>query len=779
MNFNKSCPEKQPSKGAGKGKVKKPRPESRRSTILEKLRVMEALCLATQTIIGILDPEEVQKRICQAAIEAFGLKMSWLGLVEEGSFDVIPGAFQGFEEGYLSRVKITWDDSPTGMGPTGMAIKTKRPVIQAHIPTAPEFAPWREEAMKRGYQSSAAFPLIYKGRVLGALNVYSERPAAFTEEMVKVLQSFADLAAIATENARLYRRLEEHSVGLEERVRERTAELQELNRCLEAASRHKSEFLAAMSHELRTPLNSIIGFSEVLADKMAGELNPKQEKYVNNILVSGKHLLNLINDILDLSKVEAGKMELHPEAFSLPDALEASLALIRLQASKKGLSLGLEVDKTLFTITADPVRFKQIMYNLLSNAVKFTPEGGSVRVTARMVHCPVGPVVASELVSDENVADELRRYIREPSTVNREQHRNFVEISVADTGIGIKKEDQERIFQEFQQIDSSLARKYEGTGLGLSITKRLVELHGGRIWLESELGKGSRFTFTLPIRPPLEAIEDGLGPEPEEALEQGKPLILVVEDDPKAAELLRFHLSKGGYGVRTVSTGREALDKAKTLRPFAITLDILLPDMDGWQVLFELKKDPETREIPVLIVSIVEGVRLGLSLGALDYFVKPFDRERLLKRLEELRKAWKPSDPFLKILIVDDEAEVVEALAELFRSKGHETIKAYGGEEAFSLASTEDPDLILVDLHMPGVSGFELIERLKNAPKTSHIPVIAFSGKMVSPEERQLLTEQAVQLIEKGGDSFERLLSDISRMEMARRTPEEKKINNA
>ncbi|MBI5166776.1 MAG: response regulator [candidate division NC10 bacterium] len=575
-----------------------------------------------------------------------------------------------------------------------------------------------------------------------------------------------EVEQLAIEFNNMAAKLKEAYSNLEQKVAERTKELSEANIKLAEASKAKSDFLATMSHELRTPLNSIIGFSEVLADRMAGELNPKQEKYVNNILVSGKHLLNLINDILDISKVEAGKMELHPQAFSLPDALEASLALIRLQASKKGLSLSLEVDKTLFTITADPVRFKQIMYNLLSNAVKFTLEGGSVRVTARMVH------------GSQFTVDGMEGF-REPSTVNREQHRDFVEISVADTGIGIKKEDQERIFQEFQQIDSSLARKYEGTGLGLSITKRLVELHGGRIWLESELGKGSRFTFTLPIRPPLEAIEEGLGPEPEEALEPGRPLILVVEDDPKAAELLRFHLSKGGYGVRTVSTGREALDKAKALRPFAITLDILLPDMDGWQVLFELKKDPETRDIPVLIVSIVEGVRLGMSLGALDYFVKPFDRERLLKRLEELRKAWKPSDPFLKILIVDDEAEVVEALAELFRSKGHETIKAYGGEEAFSLASTEDPDLILVDLHMPGVSGFELIERLRDAPKTSHIPVIAFSGKMVSPEERQLLTEQAVQLIEKGGDSFERLLSDIRRMEMARRTPEEKKINNA
>ena len=751
MDSNKDRAEKRPSKGAGKGEARKVHPETRRSRIQDKLRVLENLCNATKTIIGTLDPEEVQKRICQTAIEAFGLKMSWLGLVEEGSFVVIPGACHGFEEGDLSRITVTWDDSPTGMGPTGMAIKTKQPIIQSHIPTAPEFAPWREEAMKRGYQSSAAFPLIYKGRVLGALNVYCERPAAFTEEMVRILQSFADLAAIATENARLYRRLEEHSVGLEERVRERTAELEELNRCLEATSKHKSEFLAAMSHELRTPLNSIIGFSEVLRDRMAGELNPKQEKYVNNILVSGQHLLNLINDILDLSKVEAGKIELHPQAFSLPDALEACVTHIRPEASKKKISLSLDIDKALFNITADPVRFKQIMYNLLSNAVKFTPLGGSVTVAACLVSSP-----------QSTVSSKDKKTIPEDRGLKTE---DWVQISVQDTGIGIKKDDQERIFHEFQQIDTSLARKYEGTGLGLSITKRLVELHGGRIWVESEVGKGSKFTFVLPIRPTGEAIKEEVGVEPEEALEPGTPLILVVEDDPKAAELLRYNLSKEGYGVRIVPTGREALDRAKALRPFAITLDILLPDMDGWQVLFELKRDPETRDIPVIIVSIVEGVRLGLSLGALDYLVKPFDRERLLMRLEELRKAWKPSDPFLKVLIVDDEPEVVEALVGLFEGEGHETLKAYEGEEALSLALTEEPDLVMVDLHMPGVSGFELIERLKGNPKTNRIPVIAFSGKMVNPEERQLLTEQAVQLVEKGVDSFERLLSDIKGME--------------
>ncbi len=267
----------------------------------------------------------------------------------------------------------------------------------------------------------------------------------------------------------------------------------ELVRRIQEASRHKSAFLANMSHELRTPLNSIIGFSEVLIDGMAGELNEKQARYINNVLTSGRHLLDLINDILDLSKVEAGKLEFQPEVFRISDALEGAITLVRPMASRTGLHIELEVDERLSTINADPVRFKQIMNNLLSNAIKFTPEGGKVRVAAQLVRSPMSDVrsqedVASELVSDVDVADELRRY------------KNFIQIAVSDTGVGIKPGDMPRLFQEFVQLDSTYAKRHQGTGLGLSLTKKLVELHGGRIWAESEgEGKGSTFTFVLPL----------------------------------------------------------------------------------------------------------------------------------------------------------------------------------------------------------------------------------------------------------------------------------------
>ncbi len=312
--------------------------------------------------------------------------------------------------------------------------------------------------------AAMAVPLLIEDRLIGTLGVGSTQPGrAFTAEDLKLLELLAQPAASALENARLHEQVKRHAEELERKVEERTQALKVANAQLAAASRHKSEFLASMSHELRTPLNSILGFAELLHDQTFGPLNEKQQRYVHNILVSGKHLLALINDILDLSKVEAGKLEFRPEPFDLKEALEGSLTVVASAASKKNLTLSLEVDQRLSTLTADPARFKQILYNLLSNAVKFTPEGGRVTVTARPVE------------------------------------GTFVEIRVQDTGIGIRPEDLPKLFQEFTQLRSPLSKPHEGTGLGLALTKKLVERQGGRIWAESEgEGKGSTFTFLLP-----------------------------------------------------------------------------------------------------------------------------------------------------------------------------------------------------------------------------------------------------------------------------------------
>jgi signal transduction histidine kinase len=334
-----------------------------------------------------------------------------------------------------------------GQGATGRAAETKMPTQIADLREEQEFATrgLRPILSRLGYQSLLAVPLLLDQKIMGALTIYRRKTGSFTPEIVNLLRTFATQSVLAIQNARLFREIEDKS------------------RQIEAANRHKSEFLANMSHELRTPLNAIIGFSEVLGERLFGELNEKQAEYTDDILTSGRHLLSLINEILDLSKVEAGRMELELATFDLPLAIDNARTFVRERATKHGITLDVDVDERLGEFMGDERKIKQILLNLLSNAVKFTPEGGRIGIEAR-------------------------------------QADGAVEISVSDTGIGIAPEDQPKIFEEFRQVGSDYAHKTEGTGLGLTLAKKFVELHGGRIWVESEVGKGSTFTFTLPIQ---------------------------------------------------------------------------------------------------------------------------------------------------------------------------------------------------------------------------------------------------------------------------------------
>jgi signal transduction histidine kinase/ActR/RegA family two-component response regulator len=372
----------------------------------------------------------------------------------------------------------------------------------------------------------------------------------------------------------------------------------------EAASQAKSEFLANMSHELRTPLNAIIGFSEVLLDKLFGDLNDKQEEYLNDIFTSGQHLLSLINDILDLAKIEAGKLELEPSRFDFREVLEGSLVMVRERAQSHDIRLSLEIADGIDTLVGDERKVKQILFNLLSNAVKFTPDGGRVGITA---------------------------------------HTEGLEVQVAvwDTGIGIAPNDQERIFEEFQQVGGGLTAKAEGTGLGLALTRKLVELHGGTLSVESALGRGSTFTFTLPTAGVAEQMSLAAVPS-NAAQEQGQqtattgPLVLVVDDDPKSVGLLQIYLREAGYTVDIARDGAEGLKKIKQRPPDVVVLDVLLPKVDGWEFLTQLREDAQTQQIPVFIVSIADEKNKGLALGATEYFVKPVQKEQLLHAFEAL-----------------------------------------------------------------------------------------------------------------------------------------------
>lgn len=540
------------------------------------------------------------------------------------------------------------------------------------------------------------------------------------------------------------------NADLEAKVEERTRELRQANAQLQEAvqraqeaSRVKSEFLATMSHELRTPLNAVIGFSQLLTDQLGPSASPRHRKFLNNITESGRHLLDLINGILDLAKVESGKIELQYEEVSLRDLIQQVVAGVQPQAEGKGLTVSSQVQEGLDRVTLDAGKVKQVLYNLVGNAVKFTHDGGQVRIVARL-------------------------------------HEGFLEMSVADTGIGIRPEDQRRIFEAFQQIDSSLDRKYPGTGLGLALTKKLVELLGGRIWVQSEIEKGSTFTFSLALPPPV-ALPFGRAetpPLPFEKAEKGedeeieddpeRPLILVVEDDPRAIDLLSAYLREAGYRIAIARSRKEASAKARALRPIAVSLDILLPTEEGWEILQELKADPETREIPVLIVSVLDERPRGLQLGATDYLVKPVSKEDFLSGLARLGIPLSRHGP-LQVLAIDDDPMVLDLTRSMLEGRGIALLTACDGPEGIFLARTKKPDLIILDLMMPGMTGFEVVQRLRSDPATSEIPIFICTAKTLTAPERELLSRQVELIIQKGSLQAKDLLQMIAAVRDRRR----------
>ena len=527
-------------------------------------------------------------------------------------------------------------------------------------------------------------------------------------------------------------------------VRKRSEdELSRAKAAAEAANYAKSDFLAKMSHELRTPLNSIIGFSEMMQDESAGPLNDKQRRYVGNVLTSGRNLLQLINDILDLSKVEAGHMELALAPFDVGLAFSEVQTIVGALLAKKNLGLDVEVETGLLPLRADQSKVKQVLYNLLSNAIKFTPEGGRIRLSARHA-----------------------------VEINAREGGNWIEFSVADTGIGLRQDDLERIFGEFEQVDSSYTRNQEGTGLGLALSRKLVELHGGWIWVESELGKGSIFRFIIPADPPTVGTETGV-PVPDQAhAAEEAPLILVVEDDAQTRDLIDQHLRQAGYRVAHASDGTQAVALARELRPDGITLDILLPDRDGLDVLAQLKGDTATRAIPVVVVSITDQQDLGNSLGAADWIVKPASRDEFVRRLRRALGGvmGDAATPAPKVLVVDDERVSLELLTDLLARQGFHILVAHSGREGIDLARAERPDLIVLDLLMPEMSGFDVVRELRASPETRDVPILIFTVKDLTPEERERLRGQVQGVVRKGASMD--LLRELARL----RTDQQKAV---
>lgn len=465
------------------------------------------------------------------------------------------------------------------------------------------------------------------------------------------------------------------------------------------AARLKSQFLASMSHELRTPLNSVIGFSELLMDGLVGDLNEKQRHYISIIHSSGSHLLRLVNDILDYSRLEAGMLEIFNEPTEISTVIWEVLKAYNVISERKGIELKVEVEP-LETILTDRRKLAQIVDNLLSNAVKFTEKGTIV-------------------IKAGKVGDKLL-------------------VSVSDTGIGIEEEEVKKVFEAFHQVDGTTTRRYEGTGLGLALVKKLLEIQGGSIDVKSAPGAGSTFTVKLPyVR-----FEQPAHPKDKEELKGKLPPvtdkpILVVEDNPLAANLMSVWLGEAGYKVEVATTGEEALSKALTLIPAAITLDILLPEMDGWRVLHRLKEIPETKDIPIIVVSIVEDKSFGLSLGAVDYMVKPVARVELLSKIEKLASSGRRTK---RVLVIDDNPADISLIEEMLKLDGYEVLKAASGVEGLKKARADKPDLVVLDLMMPDLDGFDVMRLMESDEVTKGLPVILFTAKDLTEIDRANLS---------------------------------------
>lgn len=506
----------------------------------------------------------------------------------------------------------------------------------------------------------------------------------------------------------------------EAQIRSLNENLERRNREVERANQLKSEFLASMSHELRTPLNAIIGFSDLLREQTTELLTDKQQRYLNHISHGAKHLLTLINDILDLSKIEAGRLDLRLEKLILPDDIEDVFTALKPSAAAKSLHFEVQIHPEI-EIRADRTRFKQILYNLLSNAVKFTPEGGKITV-------------------DVQADDAMLR------------------LAVRDTGIGIPQDEIETIFESFHQAAETTKGVREGTGLGLAITKRLVEMHRGRIGVESELGQGSTFFVELPLHrsaPKQEATVATGGVR----MRGEKPLLLIVEDEEPARELLTHYLEPEGYDVAWVNSGSDALDQARQLQPDAITLDIRLGDSSGWEILHRLKKHPGTAHIPVIVISILDETETGFALGASDYLVKPIDKETLLATLDKYVSH--PSKGSIRLLVVDDDTETRYLLAAMLEAEGYETLLAPSGSHALEILSRMSPAAILLDLLMPEMDGFEVLKRIKQDRLSRDIPVFILTAKDLTEEDLGRLSGATRALFLKGAAWREALVAQL------------------
>ncbi|UPU34272.1 response regulator [Geomonas paludis] len=709
-------------------------------TLQLKMAAQEGLARLSEHLVDVVSLDDFFRKLLPVFLEVTGARMV-TAFVQEGDGDCFaPVHAIGADSGRMRRYSRAQLEGELGIlltsrrisrfapAPTGEGLRFVTPfgeIAPAEVITVPVEA----DGELRAFVSLGCehrFPLwVHDTLEMVRVPLGSAFSRVVAGEDVRRLAS-----ELAVKNAELVQQSEElvqQSTELAQQSDElarRNQVLDQQKQLLEEATRLKSEFLSNMSHELRTPLNSVLALSRVLAVQAAPRLSEEERGYLGIIERNGKHLLSLINDILDLAKIESGRQDLFIESVNpakLAGEVVDSLAVL---AREKGIALSLSAPEALPRMRIDAKKLRQMLQNLVGNAVKFTSQGS---VTLRLEAC----------------GQEIR-------------------FEVKDTGIGIAPQYLETIFQEFRQADGSTSRSYEGTGLGLAIVKKSALLLGGDVEVASELGRGSVFTLRLPL-------ECALAPEPVTGAaaapeQEWRPpqatgrSVLVVDDDPEAVSLITTHLGQAGFGTLSALNGRDALRLARANRPFAITLDIMMPEMDGWEVMRELKEHPDTADIPVMIISLSEDRATGIALGAVGVISKPVGKDELMEAFARLTGAG-----CRLVLVVDDNDYDRCFLATLFKEKGLDVLLAESGPEALDLAVSDHPDLITLDLLMPGMGGAEVLDRLRSNACTADIPVVVITSKELSHAELQRLSRGVSAIISKNGLERQVVLDELVR----------------
>ena len=648
--------------------------KERTAELAQSVQELRALDDVTQAVNSSIDAETVLSTIVAKAVQLSGTQAGAIYVFDDVAQEFRLRATYGMDDKLIAEIK----DRHMHVGETaiGKAAAQRMPIQIPDVQSDPA-SPVLDVIVRAGFRALLTVPLLGTDRLVGALVIRRKEPGEFPKHIVDLLQMFAAQSVLAIQNANLF------------------AEVGKKSHQLKMASEHKSQFLASMSHELRTPLNAIIGLTEMMVSNAPRFGTDKAQEPLQRVHRAGTHLLGLINQVLDLSKIEAGKLELNPQSVELTPLIEEVVGTARQLAEQNKNWLVVEANEKLGALTVDPMRLRQILLNLLSNACKFTKEG---KITLRARKVANGG--------------------------------HWIEFAVADTGIGMTPEQQARLFEEFSQADATTAQRFGGTGLGLAITRKLARMMGGDVTVATELGKGSVFTVRLPgnvsLPAPL-AVEGSRRPAGD--------CVLVIDDDVTARELVADHLKSEGFSVITASGGLKGLKLAKQVKPMVITLDVMMPDLDGWSVLAALREDSELADVPVIMVSILDEQRRGAALGAAGYLTKPIDHERLRRLVDRFRTPERP----IKVLVVEDDPYQRERMRGWIEGQNSIVQQAANGRQALERLQESKPDLILLDLLMPEMDGFQFVATLQKEPAWWDIPVIVITALELDAKDRARL----------------------------------------